>query len=69
MSKKKELVGEAVPNQQALREELLGRFSREDMGLKNREISVMTRMSPYIVEVLDALDSPGLSVAILLSLE
>ncbi|TFG27192.1 hypothetical protein EU528_13260 [Candidatus Thorarchaeota archaeon] len=55
MSKKKELVGEAVPNQQALREELMGRFSRESMGLKNREISVMTRMSPYIVEVLDAL--------------
>lgn len=55
MSKKKELVGEAVPNQQALREELMGRFSRETMGLKNREISVMTRMSPYIVEVLDAL--------------
>ena len=55
MSKKKELVGEVVPNQQALRDELMGRFSREDMGLKNREISVMTRMSPYIVEVLDAL--------------
>ena len=55
MSKKKALVGEEVPNQQSLREELMGRFSREDMGLKNREISVMTRMSPYIVEVLDAL--------------
>ena len=55
MSKKRELVGETVPNQQSLREELLGSFSREDMGLKNREISVMTRMSPYIVEVLDSL--------------
>ena len=55
MSKKKVLVGEEVPNQQSLREELMGRFSRETMGLKNREISVMTRMSPYIVEVLDAL--------------
>jgi len=55
MSKKRELVGETVPNQQSLREELLGKFSREDMGLKTREISVMTRMSPYIVEVLDAL--------------
>ena len=55
MSKKKTLVGEEVPNQQSLREELMGRFSREDMGLKNREIYVMTRMSPYIVEVLDAL--------------
>lgn len=55
MSKKKTKAGDAVPNQQALREELMGRFSRESMGLKNREISVMTRMSPYIVEVLDAL--------------
>ena len=55
MSKKKELVTEAVPNQQSLREELIGRFSREDVGLKNRDISVMTRMSPYIVEVSDAL--------------
>ena len=55
MSKKKELITEAVPNQQSLREELIGSFSREDMGLKNRDISVMTRMSSYIVEVLDAL--------------
>jgi Arc/MetJ-type ribon-helix-helix transcriptional regulator len=55
MSKKKVLVGDEVPNQQSLREELMGRFSRESMGLKNREISVMTRMSPYIVEVIDAL--------------
>ena len=54
MSKKK-LIGEAVPNQETLRDKLMGRFSRESMGLKNREISVMTRMSPYIVEVLDAL--------------
>ena len=54
MSKKK-ISGEAVPNQETLRNELMGRFSRESMGLKNREISVMTRMSPYIVEVLDAL--------------
>ena len=55
MSKKKVLVGDEVPNQQSLREELMGSFSRETMGLRNREISVMTRMSPYIVEVLDAL--------------
>jgi len=40
MSKKKELITEAVPNQQSLREELIGRFSREDMGLKNRDIAV-----------------------------
>jgi len=54
MSKKK-IVGETVPDQESLRSELMGQFSRESMGLKNREISVMTRMSPYIVEVLDAL--------------
>ncbi len=54
MSKKK-IVGDAVPNQETLRDELMGQFSRERLGLKNREISVMTRMSPYIVEVLDAL--------------
>lgn len=54
MSKKKIIV-ETVPNQETLRDELMGSFSRERMGLKNREISVMTRMDSYIVEVLDAL--------------
>jgi len=54
MSKKKIIV-ETVPNQETLRDELMGSFSREKMGLKNREISVMTRMDSYIVEVLDAL--------------
>lgn len=39
----------------SLREELLGRFEREEHGLKNREVSVMTRMSTDIVEILDAL--------------
>ncbi len=33
----------------------MGRFEREQHGLKNREISVMTRMSVDIVEILDAL--------------
>ncbi|MHA2359055.1 MAG: hypothetical protein ACXAB5_02185 [Candidatus Thorarchaeota archaeon] len=46
---------EEVPQQQSLRDELLGRFEREKHGLKNREISVMTRMSVDIVEILDAL--------------
>jgi len=54
MSKKK-VIGETVPDQESLRDELMGQFSRESMGLKNREISVMTRMDSYIVEVLDAL--------------
>ncbi|MFW9789119.1 MAG: hypothetical protein ACFFE2_15645 [Candidatus Thorarchaeota archaeon] len=39
----------------SLREELLGRFERDKYGLKNREISVMTRLSTDIVEILDAL--------------
>jgi Arc/MetJ-type ribon-helix-helix transcriptional regulator len=44
-----------VPDQKSLRDELLGRFEREKHGLKNREISVMTRMSVDIVEIIDAL--------------
>jgi Arc/MetJ-type ribon-helix-helix transcriptional regulator len=39
----------------SLRDELLGRFEREEYGLRNREISVMTRLSTDIVEILDAL--------------
>ncbi|MBY8996782.1 MAG: hypothetical protein KGD60_03550 [Candidatus Thorarchaeota archaeon] len=39
----------------SLRDELLGKFEREKHGLKNREISVMTRLSTDIVEILDAL--------------
>ncbi len=39
----------------SIREELMGRLSSEGFGLKKREISVMTRMSADIVEVLDAL--------------
>jgi Arc/MetJ-type ribon-helix-helix transcriptional regulator len=55
MADKKSIIEEAVPDQTTLRDELLGKFSRDTLGLKNREISVMTRMSPYIVEVLDSL--------------
>lgn len=39
----------------SLRDELLGRFERDELGLKHREISVMTRLSIDIVEILDAL--------------
>ncbi len=41
--------------QVSLREELIGRASEEKFGLKKREVSVMTRMSAEIVDVLDAL--------------
>jgi hypothetical protein len=46
---------ENVPDGKSLREELLGQFEREKHGLKHREISVMTRLSVDIVEILDAL--------------
>lgn len=39
----------------SLRDQLLGRIERDDLGQQNREISVMTRMSTDIVEILDAL--------------
>ena len=39
----------------SLRDQLLGRIERDDLGQQNREISVMTRMSTEIVEILDAL--------------
>jgi Arc/MetJ-type ribon-helix-helix transcriptional regulator len=39
----------------SLREQLLGRLSDDDLFSKKREISVMTRMSGDIVEILDAL--------------
>ena len=41
--------------QLSLREQLLGRLSDEDHVSKKREVSVMTRMSGDIVEILDAL--------------
>ena len=47
--------GEMNEIQTSLREELLGRASEEKFGLKKREISVMTRMSSDIVDILDAL--------------
>ncbi len=51
--KKKDTTGEGV--QLSLREQLLGRLSDEDYVSKKREVSVMTRMSGDIVEILDAL--------------
>ncbi len=39
----------------SLRDELLDHFERDEHGLKNREISVMTRLTAEIVETLDAL--------------
>jgi Arc/MetJ-type ribon-helix-helix transcriptional regulator len=39
----------------SLRDKLLGRFERDKYGLKNRDISVMTRLSTDIVDILDAL--------------
>jgi Arc/MetJ-type ribon-helix-helix transcriptional regulator len=44
----------SAPVQLSLREQLLGRLSEADMT-KKREVSVMTRMSGDIVEILDAL--------------
>jgi len=41
--------------QLSLREQLLGRLSDDDLVSKKREVSVMTRMSGDIVEILDAL--------------
>lgn len=41
--------------QLTLREQLLGRLSEDDSVSKKREVSVMTRMSGDIVEILDAL--------------
>lgn len=47
---------EVKPDEEtSLRNELLGRFERDKHGLKNREISVMTRLSTDVVEILDAL--------------
>ncbi|MHA1770699.1 MAG: hypothetical protein ACTSYL_02885 [Candidatus Thorarchaeota archaeon] len=50
-----ELVMKMNETQLSLREELMGRLSIEGFGLKKREVSVMTRMSADIVEILDAL--------------
>lgn len=49
----KRLAGEGAPGN--LREQLLGRLSNDDLFSKKRDISVMTRMSIDIVEILDAL--------------
>ena len=54
MSKKKKS-SKAEGVQLSLREQLLGRLSDEELVSKKREVSVMTRMSGDIVEILDAL--------------
>jgi Arc/MetJ-type ribon-helix-helix transcriptional regulator len=54
MSEEKES-STGVGVQLSLREQLLGRLSDEDLSSKKREVSVMTRMSNEIVEILDAL--------------
>ncbi len=45
----------ADATQVSLREQLLGRLSDDSVTGKKREVSVMTRMSRDIVEILDAL--------------
>ena len=55
MSRKEKPIITEAP-QMSLREQLLGRLSDDDsISGKKREVSVMTRMSGDIVEVLDAL--------------
>ncbi len=50
-----ELTIKMSETQQSMREELMGRHAVDGFGLKKRVISVMTRMSQDIVDVLDAL--------------
>jgi len=47
-------------SQLSLREQLLGRLSDGTVSGKKREVSVMTRMSGDIVEILDALVELGI---------
>ena len=51
----KEKTTKAETTQLSLREQLLGRLSEDTTSGKKREVSVMTRMSGDIVEILDAL--------------
>ena len=51
----KEKLENAETSQMSLREQLLGRLSDDTVTGKKREVSVMTRMSGDIVEILDAL--------------
>jgi metal-responsive CopG/Arc/MetJ family transcriptional regulator len=46
---------ESDSSQMSLREQLLGRLDEDTSSGKKREVSVMTRMSGDIVEILDAL--------------
>ncbi len=45
----------AGKTQLSLKEQLLGRFTEDAISGKKREVSVMTRMSGDVVEILDAL--------------
>ena len=54
MSEEKKSSNDGVV-QLSLREQLLGRLADEEITSKKREVSVMTRMSGDIVEILDAL--------------
>lgn len=59
MSQKGNTKNEEV-TQLSLREQLLGRLSDGSVTSKKREVSVMTRMSGDIVEILDALVELGI---------
>jgi Arc/MetJ-type ribon-helix-helix transcriptional regulator len=51
----KEKSEKAGTTQLSLKEQLLGRFTEDAISGKKREVSVMTRMSGDVVEILDAL--------------
>ena len=57
---RKEKTKNADVTQLSLREQLLGRLSDDSVTGKKREVSVMTRMSGDIVEILDALVELGI---------
>ncbi|MHA2424870.1 MAG: hypothetical protein ACXAEF_08785 [Candidatus Thorarchaeota archaeon] len=58
MTNKEPKIGKEL--QQSLRAEFFGRAEMEKFGLKKREISVMTRMSADIVDILDAFVEVGI---------
>ena len=46
---------EATKAQMSIRERILGELYDDEFELKKREVHVMTRLSQYIVEIIDAL--------------